>query len=91
MSKARNRVLKILAFLLGCVLGLSIVESSIRIFHLYSQDRLTAPHPRYGVMNIPGASGWFVRGEVRQYITINSCGLRDHESVSYTHLTLPTN
>jgi len=79
MNHYRLRFLKLLTVLFGSLLAIVVVESSIRLFHLYSEDRLIAHHPHYGVMNIPGASGWFVKGDVRQHVSINSLGLRDHQ------------
>ena|GEM_PF-2809599 len=79
MSKWRNRWLTILTILTGCMIGCILMESTVRLFHLYSFDTFIAPHPHYGVMNIPGVSGWYVRGEVRQFVSINNLGLRDSE------------
>lgn len=75
----RTWLFRLLSILLGVFLSLVGIELLIRTLHLFSTDRLIASHPYYGVMNIPNASGWFVRGEVKQFVTINSQGLRDHE------------
>ncbi|MCU0613429.1 MAG: SGNH/GDSL hydrolase family protein [Candidatus Eisenbacteria bacterium] len=79
MHAQRTILFRAGAVILGlCLAGLT-VEAAIRFFHLSSDARFIAAHPHYGVSNIPGAEGWYVKGEVRQYVVINGRGLRDRD------------
>ncbi len=79
MIPVRDTISKTTAVSLGLLLTLGVGEAVVRVFHLFSATRFTAVHPRYGVFNIPGAEGWYVKGEVRQYVTINARGLHDRD------------
>jgi len=70
------------AVAVGLALAIGVGEAAIRTLHLYSDTRFVAQHPRYGIHNVPGAEGWYVKGEVRQYVTINSRGLHDRDQWS---------
>ncbi|MBN1423415.1 SGNH/GDSL hydrolase family protein [Candidatus Fermentibacteria bacterium] len=79
--------LRTVAFRLGAVtiglgIALMLTEAGIRLLRLHSDTRFVGPHPLYGVFNIPSAEGWYVKGEVRQYVTINSRGLHDRDQWS---------
>ena len=82
MISLRTITFRIVAAAVGLGIAVGLGEAAIRILHLYSDTRFVAPHPRYGIHNVPGAEGWYVKGEVRQYVTINGRGLHDRDQWS---------
>lgn len=82
MYAIRSVAFKLIALAIGVSLALMVAETAVRLFRLHSDTRFIAPHPAYGVFNLPGAHGWYVKGEVRQYVTINSRGLHDRDQWS---------
>lgn len=68
-----------MAFLIGIVFALLILEVAARVLHLGSGG-FWEPYSLYGWRNIPNAKGWeSCYGDCQVYVEINSKGLRDHE------------
>lgn len=76
---ARMILFRMGAVALGVVAAGAAVETAIRACRLYAATRFIAAHPAYGIFNIPNAEGWYIKEDVRQYVTINSRGLHDRD------------
>jgi len=77
----RNALLNMIILMTSLMFAAALVEVGVRAFGLFRfpPDDFVEPHPELGWAHIPNKEGYWIIGNERIYVKINSKGLRDKE------------